>query len=29
MKYKDKGFLKYQQKQRDGEVGYWSHKSDR
>jgi hypothetical protein len=29
MKYKDKGFLKYQEKQRDGEVGYWSQKSDR
>jgi len=29
MKYNDKGFLKYQQKQRDGEVGYWSQKSDR
>jgi hypothetical protein len=29
MRYKDKGFLKYQEKQRDREVGYWSHKSDR
>jgi hypothetical protein len=29
MRYKDKGFLKYQEKQRDGEVGYWSQKSDR
>jgi hypothetical protein len=29
MKYKDKGFLKYQEKQRDGEVGYCSQKSDR
>ena len=29
MKYKDKGFLKYQEKQRDVEVGYWSQKSDR
>ncbi len=29
MKYKDKGFLKYQEKQRDGEVGFWAHKSDR
>ena len=28
MKYKDKGFLKYQEKQ-DGEVGYCSQKSDR
>lgn len=30
MKYKDKGFLKYQEKQRDGEFDdYWSRKSDR
>jgi hypothetical protein len=29
MRYKDTGFLKYQEKQRDREVGYWSHKSDR
>jgi hypothetical protein len=29
MKYKDKGFLKYQEKQRDDEVGYWAHKSGR
>ena len=29
MKYKDKSFLKYQERQRDGEVGYWSQKSDR
>ena len=29
MKYKDKEFLKYQEKQRDGEVGYWANKSDR
>ena len=29
MKYKDKGFIKYQDKQRDGEVGHWAHKSDR
>lgn len=29
MKYKDKSFLKYQEKQRDGEVGYWSNRSER
>jgi hypothetical protein len=29
MKYKDSGFIKYQDKQRDGEVGYWSQKTDR
>jgi hypothetical protein len=29
MKYKDKGFLKYQEKQRDGEFDDWSRKSDR
>lgn len=29
MKYRDKGFLKYQEKQRDGEVGYWSNRSER
>jgi hypothetical protein len=29
MKYKDKGFLKYQEKQRDGEIGCWVNKSDR
>lgn len=29
MKYKDKGFIKYQEKQRDGEVGFWSNKSER
>jgi hypothetical protein len=29
MKYKDSGFIKYQDKQRDGEVGYWSQKSER
>jgi hypothetical protein len=29
MKYKDKGFLNHQEKQRDGEVGYWYQKSDR
>ena len=29
MKYKDKVFLKYQEKQRDGKVGFWSQKSER
>lgn len=29
MKYQDKRFVKYQEKQRDGEVGYWSQKSER
>lgn len=29
MKYKDSGFIKYQDKQRDGEVGYWSQKTER
>ena len=29
MKYKDKSFLKYQERQRDGEVGYWSNRSER
>jgi hypothetical protein len=29
MKYQDKRFAKYQEKQRDGEVGYWSNRSDR
>jgi hypothetical protein len=30
MKYKDKGFLKYQEKQRDGNFDvYWSQKSER
>lgn len=30
MKYKDKGFIKYQEKQRDGEFDdYWSRKSER
>jgi len=29
MKYKDKTFIKYQEKQRDGEVGIWSQKSER
>jgi len=29
MKYKDKSFLKYQEKQRDGEVGYWSNRAER
>jgi hypothetical protein len=29
MKYKDKSFIKYQEKQRDGEVGYWSNRSER
>lgn len=29
MKYQDKRFAKYQEKQRDGEVGYWSQKSER
>ena len=29
MKFKDKSFLKYQEKQRDGEVGYWSNRSER
>lgn len=29
MKYKDRGFIKYQEKQRDGEVGYWSNYSER
>jgi len=29
MKYRDKGFIKYQEKQRDGEVGFWANKSDR
>lgn len=29
MKYKDNRFVKYQEKQRDGEVGYWANKSDR
>jgi hypothetical protein len=29
MKYKDNNFSKFQDRQRDGEVGYWSNKSDR
>ncbi len=29
MKYKDNRFVKYQEKQRDGEVGLWSRKSER
>ena len=29
MKYQDKRFAKYQEKQRDGEVGYWSNRSER
>lgn len=29
MKYKDNRFLRYQEKQRDGEVGYWSNRSER
>ena len=29
MKYKDNSFSKFQDRQRDGEVGYYSNKSDR
>jgi hypothetical protein len=29
MKYQDKRFAKYQEKQRDGEVGFWSQRSER
>jgi hypothetical protein len=29
MKYKDNKFVSYQDKQRNGEVGYWLSKSDR
>lgn len=29
MKYQDKRFVKYQEKQRDGEFDYWSRKSER
>ena len=29
MKYKDNNFSKFQDRQRDGEVGYYSNKSDR
>ena len=29
MKYQDKRFIKYQEKQRDGEFDYWSRKSER
>jgi len=29
MKYKDSNFSKFQDRQRDGEVGYYSNKSDR